>query len=119
MRFHFRSRLGAGRLGVVLVIALLVDTPLMATTVASDSEAIAVAQQDLTLKEVLEKGLRVRRPAEFAFIGRVVDMVDDGKLPLGLVQGTFNWARKKKPYPFPYFERGLKQRAAKIGIVVK
>jgi hypothetical protein len=32
------------------------------------------------------------------------------------VQSTFLWARPKKPYPFPYFENGLRLRAAKRGI---
>ena len=78
-----------------------------------------VAQREASLKDQLEKGLRARRPEEFAFIGRVVALVDDGKLPVKLVRGTFGWARRKKPYPFPYFERALKLRAAKIGVVVK
>jgi hypothetical protein len=46
-------------------------------------------------------------------------MVDQGKLPRDLVYSTFGWARKKRPYPFPYFERGLKKRAARIGIEVR
>ena len=73
----------------------------------------------IDLKDKLEKGLRARRPEEFAFIGRVVAMVDKGQLPLDLVRETFAWARKKRPYPYPYFERALKIRAAAIGIEVK
>ncbi len=107
------------RLSFAAVIALLAYGLLVPPIPSPHGNAIALAQSDLTLKEVLEKGLRARRPSEFAFIARVVEMVEDGKLPRDLVEGTFNWARKKKPYPFPYFERGLKQRAAKIGIVVK
>jgi hypothetical protein len=37
-------------------------------------------------------------------------------LPLELVVSTFRWARPKRPYGFPYFERALKVRAAKLGI---
>ena len=72
-----------------------------------------------TLKEQLESGLRARRPTEFAFIQRVVDQVDRGELPRSLVQSTFQWARRKKPYPYPFFERALKIRAARLGIVVR
>ena len=71
------------------------------------------------LRQTLEAGLRARRPQEFAFIGRVVKMVEDGDLPLKLVKETFNYARKKRPYPYPYFERALIRRAAALGIRVK
>jgi len=70
------------------------------------------------LKQQLEKGLKARRPQEFAFVALVVDMVDEDKLPLSLVKSTFLWARKKAAstrYPFPYFERALRVRAAKQG----
>lgn len=73
------------------------------------------------LKDQLEKGLRARRPEEFAFIARVLQMVDEGTLPLDLVQSTFQWARKKtdfKKYPFPYFEQALRLRAKRIGIAI-
>ena len=74
-----------------------------------------------TLRDTLAKGLKARRPREFQFIDRVVAMVQNKQLPLDLVQSTFQWARKKtrfKRYPFQYFERGLIQRAAKIGIII-
>ena len=73
------------------------------------------------LRDQLEKGLRARRPEEFRFIQRVVEMVNQGQLPLGLVKSTFQWARKKadvKRYPYQYFERGLRLRAAKLGILI-
>lgn len=70
------------------------------------------------LKIQLEKGLRARLPREFAFIDHVVGMVDNNQLPYDLVQSTFMWARAKKPYPFPYFENGLRTRAARRGISI-
>ncbi len=73
------------------------------------------------LKQQLEKGLRARRPQEFAFVNLVVTMVADNELPLALVKSTFLWARKKAlttRYPFPYFERALRERAAKLGIEI-
>ena len=48
-----------------------------------------------TLKDKLEKGLKARLPSEFAFIANVVSKVNDGTLPLSLVDSTFLWARKK------------------------
>jgi hypothetical protein len=70
----------------------------------------------IDLKIQLEKGLKARLPREFDFIDHVVGMVDNNQLPRDLVQSTFMWARVKKPYPFPYFENGLRLRAARRGI---
>jgi len=70
----------------------------------------------IDLRIQLEKGLKARLPREFDFIDHVVGMVDNNQLPRDLVQSTFLWARPKKPYPFPYFENGLRLRAAKRGI---
>ena len=70
------------------------------------------------LRIQLEKGLKARLPREFEFIDHVVGMVDNNQLPRDLVQSTFLWARDKKPYPFPYFENGLRLRAAKRGITL-
>ncbi len=75
--------------------------------------------KSVDLQEMLEKGLKARRPTEFAFIGRVVDQVEAGTLPLDLVRSTFDWARRKRPYPYPYFERALQVRAARLGLTVE
>jgi hypothetical protein len=74
--------------------------------------------EQVSFKDELEKGLRARLPREFEFIARVVDMVDKKQLPRELVESTFQWARRKPRYPFPYFERGLRDRAAKLGITI-
>jgi len=78
----------------------------------------AVAAEVADLQDQLEGGLRARLPTEFAFIRRVVNLVDANRLPLDLVMSTFKWARRKKPYPFPYFERALRTRAARLGIAI-
>ena len=83
--------------------------------VTSNANSTAV---QLDLKTTLEKGLRCRRPEEFAFVEREVQLVDDGTLPEVLVRTTFGYARKKRPYPFPYFERILKLRAEQIGVTL-
>lgn len=68
------------------------------------------------LKKTLGEVLRARRPEEFAFLDRVMELVEDGTLPRSLVVSTFNWARKKPKHPFQYFEQGLRVRAKKIGV---
>lgn len=70
----------------------------------------------ITLKDRLEKGLKARRPSEFAFVARVVAMVERNELPLRLVDGTFLWARRKPHHEFQYFRRALIVRAARIGV---
>lgn len=70
----------------------------------------------ITLKQQLNTGLLARTPQERAFNDKVVALVEDGKLPMSLVQSTFLWARNKQPYPMVYFEFGLRARAKKAGI---
>jgi len=103
-----------------LIILLASLAPTIAPPHMAYSEVAAapppVAAEVADLEDQLEKGLRARRPREFAFIARVVAFVEQDKLPLKLVKETFDWAREKKPYPFQYFERAMRLRAAKIGV---
>ena len=100
-------------LGCLPVVGAQAQTPI-------HTEAENVGVQVADLKQQLEAGLRIQRPQDFAFIDRIVVMVEHKQLPLDMVKSTFACARKKEPYPFVYFERGLRARAAKrgIGIVV-
>ena len=75
-------------------------------------------QSTPTFKETLEKGLKARRPEEFAFIAMVVTKVDKGVLPRALVESTFLWARGKGSLAFEYFRKGLTVRAQKMGIAL-
>jgi hypothetical protein len=76
-----------------------------------------IAPGGITLKQALEKGLKARRPSEFAFIRLVVKKVEQGALPRKMVERTFLWARNnKQPYPMPYFERALQIQAKKLGV---
>ncbi len=70
----------------------------------------------ISLKDRLEKDLKARRPVEFAFIAKVVDLVEKGQLPLKLVDGTFLWARRRIRHRFQYFEFALRVRAARLGV---
>lgn len=71
---------------------------------------------DASLKETLVYGLRPRTPADKEFIELVVARVEAKTLPLELVISTYRWALGRRPYPYPFFERGLKQRAKQRGI---
>jgi hypothetical protein len=98
---------GGGVLGAVLG----------ASTTAQDGSDPPGARV-VALKDQLRTGLRTERPQDLAFIASVVDLVDSRRLPRDLVASTFVWARKKQPQPFPYFERALRLRAAKLGITI-
>ena len=100
-----------------LLLTVVVSAIQAATTTNTGNSSSSA--QVATLKEQLESGLRARRPQEFAFIQRVVTMVDRKQLPLKVVKSTFQWARRKKPYQYPFFERALKIRAARLGITVR
>lgn len=88
----------------------------LAISVSRASASAPVAPGGPDLKTTLEKGLRARRPIEFQFIKQTTDLVDNGTLPQSVVKSTFLWARKKRPYPYPYFERALRERAKRIGV---
>ena len=110
------------RLSLPTIVCLLfsLQTALVAT------EAAAQVPQPpnpnvADLQDQLENGLKARLPAEFRFIARVVWLVENNRLPISLVQSTFEWARRKKSYKtslVPYFERALRLRAARRGIRV-
>jgi hypothetical protein len=84
-------------------------------TILNAASPMSVAQDIPDLQTRLERGLKATRPNEFAFIARVVRLVDDERLPLALVNSTYNWAVGKRP-PMPYFEQAMRVRAARIGV---
>lgn len=105
------------RLAIVTLVAASLAMP-VPWLVSAASAATPNTPSGPDLKDTLEKGLKARRPVEFNFIALVVNKVNDGTLPVSLVNSTFLWARKHRPYPFPYFERGLRERAKKAGISI-
>ena len=86
-------------------------------------------EQQATLNELLRSVLKCRRPQEFAYVNLVTAKVDSGQLPVALVLSMMQWARKrsrqevenhrrKTDIPFPYFQEGLRLRAAEIGVTL-
>jgi hypothetical protein len=64
----------------------------------------------LTLQSQLEKGLRARRPVEFAYIAEIIKLVEAKKLPYKLVATTFTWAQKQPTRQLQYFQFALQTR---------
>jgi len=71
---------------------------------------------NLNLKEQLEKGLKARRPVEFAYIAQIVALVESGDLPRPLVTSTFAWARKKPARRLQFFQFALQARAKNLNV---
>ena len=98
--------------GILLITASAMATANFRASLAADAP-VAIEN----LKQTLELVLRARRPEEFAFIARVVELVDAGTLPRDMVESTLGWVRKKDPRrPFQYFEQALRVRAKAIGV---
>lgn len=104
--------------GCTLAVAAAATLSLLA---ASRCEA-AVPRGPL-LEERLLVGLRVKTDADREFIHHVVELVEQGKLPVSLVDSTYFWAREKASRsrrlfnnPMIYFRPALVARAARLGI---
>ena len=98
-----------------LVMALMMGTLVASWFPMSSNADVA------NLRDQLEKGLKARLPADFAFVNTVVTMVENRQLPLDLVRSSFLWVRKNrsnKRYMMFYFEQVLRKRAKAKGIII-
>ncbi len=69
--------------------------------------------------DTLRAGLRTANPDEEAYITYVATLLQQGRLPEELVEGTFQWARRKPaPKRTQYFKSALNTRAAELGITL-
>lgn len=102
----------------ITIIALVLSgrAALAQTVELDDAPGTPVVQ--ISLEDMLNKGLKSRRPEDFAYITLIVNKVDSGQLPLSLVRSTFFWSRKKFKRPLQYFQQAMYLRAADIGVVL-
>jgi hypothetical protein len=70
------------------------------------------------LKVRLEKDLHVRLPADFEFVDRVVEMVENGTLSFNLVNRCYLWARKQPNFQFQHFRQAVRKQARVVGVVI-
>jgi hypothetical protein len=106
------SRREVIRLGLAWLAVELVRSPMARAQTAGARPG----SSGVSLRDQLARGLRARRPVEFQFVDQVVALVEQGVLPLTMVQTTYLWARRKSTYPFAYFMVALTRRARAIGI---
>ncbi|MBI3838170.1 MAG: hypothetical protein HY288_09600 [Planctomycetia bacterium] len=97
--------------GAVLALAII-DGPLWAQSPAVTGGGVS----NLDLQSQLEKGLKARRPVEFAYIRQVVGLIESGKLPRSVVISTFGRARQKPDRKLQYFQFALQARTKGLGI---
>ena len=103
----------------MLASAILTACLCVAGSVAAPAAEPPGPRESTSLAERLKAGLKARLPQEFAYVDRVAALVEEGVLPVKLVDTAFAWARKKGvPYPFPYFRRVLEIQASLIGIEI-
>ena len=82
--------------------------------------------RQLSLADRLRVGLKAKTAQDKAFIRKVVEAVDQGKLPRQIVDSTFLWARKRAQRqskkrqlrPMVYFWPALQIRAKKLGLLL-
>ena len=75
-------------------------------SVGQDFNELSLVQLELQLNAIL----KTRRPEEKAFISTVVKHVGEEKIPRRLVNSSFKYVSKRRPYtkyPFIYFVRVL------------
>ena len=70
-----------------------------------------------SLTDQLTKGLRAVTPDQQQYVQLVVQAVDQGRLPRGLVNLVYKWSIERNPdVPFPYFQYALTVLAKRRGI---
>ncbi len=70
-----------------------------------------------SLSDQLTRGLRAVAPDQQQYVQLVVQEVDQGRLPRGLVNLVYKWSLERNPdVPFPYFQYALTILAKRRGI---
>ncbi len=125
-RIHWLRSL-AWTLVTLALATLVVEGFLPRETTAQQSSDPATRQgRKITLEDQLKTGLRAFTKADFTFIDKVVLLVEQGKLPRRMVDGTFLWSRdraarrsyNRRLRPMVYFRPALMARAKRIGVVL-
>ncbi len=99
-----------------MILTLLVSLMASGVAPAASPPSLNGGGVTIDLKSQLEKGLKARRPVEFAYIAQIVELVDSGKLPRSLVTSSYGWARQKPSRKLQYFQFALQARAKGLDV---
>lgn len=91
------------------------------------ADRLKAGGRQVKLYDMLRVGLKAKTEADFEYIGEVVKLVDEGKLPRDMVDSSFLYARYRykthpgsfKLRPMVYFQPSLTARAKKIGVIIE
>ncbi len=113
----------AKTLFVLSVVAMPIAVG-VAPLLAQQGQSQFVASQQITFEQRLLTGLRVKTPADAAYVNRVAAAVRAGQLPVALVDSSFFYARARAVRydsrlvnnPVIYFRLALNARTQALGI---
>jgi len=72
-----------------------------------------------TLNEILVNNLRATLTEQQAFIKKVVEKTEQGKLNSKLVIAVMRYSQRRNArFPFPFFERAMRYQASKQGVTL-
>ncbi len=85
----------------------------------NSAERLRGTRNSVPLIDQLSNGLRVSRPSDRQFLQAIVDRVDQGILPQGMVNLIYRWAiQKNHDVPFPYFQFAMRELSRRRGIIL-
>ena len=121
---HFPRMLRRTCGGLLLLAVFGVGLSLVPTVAQQPPPDTPSQGRKISLRDQLVAGLRATTKGDFAFIDQVVILVEQGKLPRRMVDGTFLWARQRaarhswlrRLRPMVYFRPALTLRAKRIGV---
>lgn len=101
------------------MIRRLLGLPLVALLVLALAPTARAADADVTPPldaDTMKAALRTATEEEDGFVERALKASHDGKLPAGMLESTFQWARRKQSHQFQYFKQALTLRAQEVGV---
>jgi hypothetical protein len=82
-------------------------------------ESRAATQAGPLDSDTMKVALHTATAQENGFIDKVLTKVNEGVLPLDMVQSTFLWAKKKPRRKYEYFKIGIIYRAKQAGVSIQ
>lgn len=109
-------------IGCVTLLASLA-WPYSRSALSQEGHSINSAEQQrgsrntVPLIDQLANGLRATRASDMVFLQTVVQYVDEGQLPQGMVNLVYRWAIQRNPrVPLPYFQLAMRELSRRRGV---
>lgn len=105
------------KFAISMLLMAIVTCLIPTSSSAQDFRELNLVQLETQLNAIL----KTRLPEERLYIATVLKLVKDEKLPRKLINTSFKYVRKKRPYtkyPFVYFARVLHFQAKRDRIAI-